>query len=176
MKKEHNTKIYFEVSKIADTVIEELKIGVNMFHIKENLEILKDFDLSATFGQLIKDTIAEDFTDEQIKKIADSLENGYTTFLVPILNYENRERTPEYNKALRSVVNSVSAKLNSQTAKEQFIAEETKHGDDVFEGMFGMSPEKFYDTARDLFNSLTNGKTSTNTSEKKVASKSSELQ
>ena len=162
----NNTEKLFKVAGVADTLIEEIKIAIKSNSIKENIDIIKKYDLSVFLGQLIKDALIKDFDDEQIEKIAEDLQH-YTTYLVPVFNYQNRERTPRYNKALKQVFDTVSAKLNDQTAKEEFVANETKHGDD-FEHVYGISPEKFYDSAKDLFNLMFCGKTSAQSSEKNI--------
>lgn len=90
------------------------------------------------------------FTEQQIYTMAETLKNGFTTIYLPFGS--NRDRTSEYRKVLKQIENVIWIKLNDETAKAQFVAEETK--DNSFELLYKISPDKFFNTARDLLNSI----------------------
>ena len=150
MEKENNTKKYYAAGIIAENFIEELIISINFKRIHKNIEIFKDIDLSLEFGLLIKDILLAEFTEQQIYTMAEILKNGFTTIYLPFGS--NRDRTSEYCKVLKQIENVIWIKLNDETVKAQFIAEETK--DNSFELLYKISPDKFFNTARDLLNSI----------------------
>ena len=48
--------------------MKELKIAIRFDRIKDNIDVVKDFDLTGEFNSLLKDILLSEFNEEQFEK------------------------------------------------------------------------------------------------------------
>lgn len=133
-----------EVFAIAETLFKELRFGIFALKLKGDLRVVNNYESAELLKEIFKDSITQNFDDEQIDQLAYVLRGGRSSVDPTI--------TPKYRDALQQVADSVLSTLNDQSAKEAFVAD--RLDEDDFKLDYGLEPGEFYDAARELLGAV----------------------